>query len=110
MNEQPISSAELDQLLDRGLDHGTHQATLRKAARDVTGQKFTGESFAYLRQALEKRESERSNTVGGYVAVRRLTLQGVDYLPGDPIATDGLKDNTKRLLVTRKMIRMGGAS
>ena len=110
MGEQLMIAAEqLDRILDLGLDHTTHQSTLRKAARDVTGQKFVGEDFKALCRALELRETERQPvTGGGYVAVRRMTLMGEAYQPGDEVPVERLKPNTRRLLVGRNMIRAGG--
>lgn len=110
MGEQLIAAEQLDQILDLGLDHNTHQSTLRKAARDVTGQKFVGDAYRVLCRALEERIAERKPTpLGGYVAVRKLTLLGEEYLPGDPVPADRLKPNTRRLLVGRHMIQAGGA-
>ena len=109
MGEQLIAAEQLDRILDLGLDHNTHQSTLRKAARDVTGQKFVGEGFKDLCRALELRESERQPITGGYVAVRKLTLMGDTYEPGETVPADRLRPNTRRLLVSRNMIRAGGA-
>ena len=105
MEEQPISSAELDQILDLGLDHTTHQATLRKAAREVMGRKFVGDAYRELYKALERREAERQTARTGYVAVRRMTLLGQDYLPGDPVPMDRMRPNLRRLLITSRKIR-----
>ena len=105
MKEQPISSAELDQILGLGLDHTTHQSTLRKAAREVIGRKFVGDAYHSLVQALQCREAERRTASTGYVATRKLTLLGEDYLPGDPVPMDRMKPNLRRLLITGGKIR-----
>ena len=106
-----ITQQLLDTLLDMGLDSQAHHSKLRSKAKAQTGFIATGEALVDLRKKLQARADERrgGRKHPGYVARRKFTLLGLDYVPGDPVSMDKVRPHTRMLLIKRRMIVAGGA-
>ena len=94
----------LDKMLALGMGPTTHHSRLKKAAAELLGDKPTPDQTRAIREALRGRDAPVSN----YTARRRFTLEGVRYLPGDPVDMDGMKPGLKKLLLNqRRVVRNG---
>jgi hypothetical protein len=101
----------LDKLLDLGLGAETHHKTLQSRAKAYNGFVASGQELKNLRRLLGVRAEERNTRVEGpaYVAGRRFTLLGKDYVPGDQVDMEGVKPSLHKLLVQQRKIIVGGA-
>lgn len=101
MEMQELTNETLDALLEMGLTPTTHHLRLKSVAADVLGRKPDKDETIALREAMAKRIKESSS---GHVARRKFRMMGEVFMPGDPVSLDNLKPQTRKLMITQRMV------